>query len=147
MLSALYLMHAGVRKTWYIQEQQLVQYQQLDDLYCVAATYSLENATVPFFSGTVGGGGGSQLRQRRRREWSNQNKNNMTLCARAVNAQDSSRLAVAPCFLPNILAGPYLGAWYREGERRHVAIGSCHRRRAERQAGRRMHDQRGRHQR
>lgn len=105
MLRALYLMHAGVRKTWYIQEQQLVQYQQLDDLYCVAATYSLENATVPFFSGTVvtvynyanvGSVNGP-----------NQNKNNMTLCARAVNAQDSSRLAVAPCFLPNILAGPY----------------------------------------
>ena len=37
----------------------------------------------------------------------NTNKNNMTLCARAVNATDSSRLAVAPCFLPNILAGPY----------------------------------------
>ena len=26
---------------------------------------------------------------------------------RAVNASDSSRLAVAPCFLPNLLAGPY----------------------------------------
>ena len=37
----------------------------------------------------------------------NQNKNNMTLCARAVDEKDSSKLAVAPCFLPNILAGPY----------------------------------------
>merc|ERR1711861_27771 len=36
-----------------------------------------------------------------------QNANNMTLCARAVDSTDSSRLAVAPCFLPNILAGPY----------------------------------------
>merc|ERR1712070_299166 len=37
----------------------------------------------------------------------NTNANNMTLCARAVNSTDSSRLAVAPCFLPNFLAGPY----------------------------------------
>lgn len=37
----------------------------------------------------------------------NQNQNNMTLCARAVDEKDSSKLAVAPCFLPNILAGPY----------------------------------------
>jgi len=94
------------RKTWYIQAQQLVQYQQLEDLYCVAATYDLDNkTTVPFFRGTVvtvynyanvGAVNGP-----------NQNKDNMTLCARAVDAADTSKLAVAPCFLPNILAGPY----------------------------------------
>jgi lipocalin len=82
-----------------------VQYQQLDDLYCVAATYDLEGKSVPFFKGTVvtvynyanvGAVNGP-----------NQNKDNMTLCARAVDAEDSSKLAVAPCFLPNLLAGPY----------------------------------------
>ena len=36
----------------------------------------------------------------------NQNANNQTLCARAVDKDDSSKLAVAPCFLPNLLAGP-----------------------------------------
>merc|ERR1711907_220990 len=35
------------------------------------------------------------------------NSNNMTLCARAINSTDASRLAVAPCFLPNVIAGPY----------------------------------------
>lgn len=94
-----------VRKTWYIQEQQIVQYQQPKDFYCVAATYDLRGDTVPFFHGTVvtvynyanvGAVNGP-----------NQNANNMTLCGRAVNEQDTSKLAVAPCFLPNILAGPY----------------------------------------
>ena len=56
-------------------------------VYCVAATYNLENATVPFFKGTVvtvynyanvGAVNGP-----------NQNKNNMTLCARAVDAKRS----------------------------------------------------------
>jgi hypothetical protein len=41
------------RKTWYIQEQQIVGYQPLESLYCVAATYDLAGASVPFFSGTV----------------------------------------------------------------------------------------------
>ena len=36
-----------------------------------------------------------------------QNGNNMTLCARANDANDTSKLAVAPCFLPNYFAGPY----------------------------------------
>ena len=30
-----------VRKTWYIQEQQVVDYQPLSSLFCVAATYDL----------------------------------------------------------------------------------------------------------
>jgi len=104
--SAQFNLTEWTRKTWYIQAQQIVQYQQLDDFYCVAATYDLDNkTTVPFFRGTVvtvynyaniGDVNGP-----------NQNKDNMTLCARAVDATDSSKLAVAPCFLPNILAGPY----------------------------------------
>ena len=94
-----------VRKTWYIQEQQIVDYQPLSSFYCVAATYNLEGATVPFFRGTVvtvyNNANNDKV------NGPNTNKNNMTLCARAVNNTDSSRLAVAPCFLPNILAGPY----------------------------------------
>ena len=46
-----------------------------------------------------------------------QNKNNMTLCGRAINDEDTSKLAVAPCFLPNFFAGPYwvlgIGTDYR----------------------------------
>jgi len=93
------------RKTWYIQEQQIVGYQPLESLYCVAATYDLAGASVPFFSGTVAtvynyanqGAVNGPL----------QNANNFTLCARANNDDDSSKLSVAPCFLPNLFAGPY----------------------------------------
>ena len=93
-----------VRKSWYIQAQQVESYQPLDSLYCVTATYDLDGATVPFaFRGTVvtvynyGNKGAVN--------GPNVNKNNMTLCARATNASDTSRLAVAPCFLPNLAAG------------------------------------------
>ena len=94
-----------VRKTWYIQEQQIVDYQPLSSFYCVAATYNLEGKTVPFFDGQV-----VTVYNYANKDEVNgplQNANNMTLCARAVDSTDSSKLAVAPCFLPNILAGPY----------------------------------------
>ena len=42
-----------VRATWFIQEQQIVDYQPVDSFHCVAATYNLEGDTVPFFRGTV----------------------------------------------------------------------------------------------
>merc|ERR1719231_1295563 len=94
-----------VRKTWYIQEQQVVDYQPLSSFYCVAATYNNQGKSVPFFDGTV-----LTVYNYANKDKVNgalQNANNMTLCARALNKTDSSKLPVAPCFLPNILAGPY----------------------------------------
>merc|ERR1719240_1481494 len=92
--------------TWFIQEQQLTGYQPVESLFCVTATYDLNEARrVPFFGGKVisvhnyanyGGVNGP-----------NQNKNNMTLCGRATNSEDTSKLSVAPCWLPNYFAGPY----------------------------------------
>mmetsp|Transcript_70015 Transcript_70015/g.116278 ORF Transcript_70015/g.116278 Transcript_70015/m.116278 type:complete len:217 (-) Transcript_70015:85-735(-) len=93
-----------VRASWYIQEQQVTGYQPLSALFCVVATYELEGKHVPFSSakiatvynyGNIGQVNGPL-----------QNADNMTLCARANNA-DPSKLSVAPCFLPNIFAGPY----------------------------------------
>ena len=90
----------------HIQEQQLTGYQPLESLYCVTATYNLdEGRYVPFFSGKV-----ISVHNYANKDavnGPNQNKNNMTLCGRAVNEEDSSKLAVAPCFLPNYFAGPY----------------------------------------
>lgn len=93
------------RATWYIQQQQITGYQPADSLYCVTATYNLQGAKVPFFSGTVA----SVYNYANEGEVNgkDQNAKNTTLCARAVDKTDSSRLAVAPCFLPNSLAGPY----------------------------------------
>jgi len=93
------------RKTWYIQEQQIVDYQQPEDFFCVAATYNLEGKSVPFFSGTVATV--YNYANVGKVNGPNQNAKNMTLCARVLDASDTSRLAVAPCFLPNFLAGPY----------------------------------------
>ena len=92
------------RATWYIQKQQVTGYQNLSELFCVAATYALEGKTVPLSNDTVAtvynyGNEG-------RVNGPNQNAGNTTLCARAVDSDDPSKLAVAPCFLPNSLAGP-----------------------------------------
>lgn len=103
--SAAFNLTEWVRKTWYIQEQQVVDYQPLSSFFCVAATYNNEGKSVPFFDGTV-----VTVYNYANKDKVNgalQNANNMTLCARAVNKTDASKLTVAPCFLPNLLAGPY----------------------------------------
>merc|ERR1712137_1494231 len=42
-----------VRASWFPQQQQVTGYQPETSLFCVSATYNLEGAKVPFFSGTV----------------------------------------------------------------------------------------------
>ena len=102
-----------MRASWFVQRQQVTGYQSLDDLYCVSATYDLEGKTVPFFSGTVVS------------VFNVENKGSVTgppqnppnpkdplkkpsaLCARVKDAAAPEKLEVAPCFLPNLLAGPY----------------------------------------
>lgn len=94
-----------IRATWFIQQQQITGYQPRDSLYCVAQTLNETDTQVPFFNGSVlsvynygrvGGVNGTL-----------ENKNNFTLCARQVNQSDPARIINAPCFLPNIFAGPY----------------------------------------
>ena len=94
-----------IRATWFIQQQQITGYQPRDSLYCVAQTLNETDTHVPFFNGSVlsvynygrvGGVNGTL-----------ENKNNFTLCARQVNQSDPARIINAPCFLPNIFAGPY----------------------------------------
>ena len=95
-----------VRASWYIQQQQLTSYQTLRDLYCVTATYNVDQRSkVPFFHGQVisvynyanqDGINGP-----------NQNNNQTVLCARVTNSSSPEKLIVAPCFLPNIFGGPY----------------------------------------
>ena len=92
-----------IRAPWYIQMQQETPYLPKSSNYCVTARYSKSNHTVPFYNGIVldvynnarlNNVSGMQL-----------NNNNNTLCAR-VNGI-SSKLLVAPCFLPNLFAGDY----------------------------------------
>jgi lipocalin len=100
------------RASWYIQEQQITCYQPLKDLNCVVATYDVDKSrTVPFFSGTVvsvfnyaqtpdGKPMGSYVDASGKRKGT-------TLCAREPDAKSPAKLEVAPCFLPNFLAGDY----------------------------------------
>lgn len=94
-----------IKATWYIQQQQITGYQPRNTLFCVAQTLNLSRKIVPFFFGRVidvynygniGKVNGNQ-----------ENKNNITLCAREIDKNHTSKLLNAPCFLPNILAGPY----------------------------------------
>ena len=94
-----------IRSTWYIQQQQINGYQNMSDLYCVTATYNIDNYShVPFFKG----------RTISVYNYANMNKvnglsmgNNSHLCARQPNSSEPEKLLVAPCFLPNLFAGPY----------------------------------------
>ena len=93
------------RSTWYVQKQQINGYQKENSLYCVAATYNItDSINIPFYNNKVVAV----------YNYANLNKvngissNNSTiLCARIPNASHPEKLLVAPCFLPNVLAGPY----------------------------------------
>ena len=94
-----------IRASWYIQQQQVTGYQPKETLYCVAQTLNNSHKIVPFFRGNIldvynygniGKVNGIQ-----------ENKKNITLCARQVNSSLPSRILNGPCFLPNFLAGPY----------------------------------------
>ena len=95
-----------VRASWFIQEQQVNDFQQPEDLFCVVATYELEGRTVPLWDGTVvsvynyanrgavnGPGSDPEMEP---------------LCGRLIDpSEPSSSIINAPCFLPNLAAGPY----------------------------------------
>ena len=93
------------RSTWYVQQQQPNGYQKPSDLFCVAATYDINNKTsVPFYNGQVI----SVYNYANYNKTNGINMNNSTiLCARQTNKSEPEKLLVAPCFLPNILAGSY----------------------------------------
>ena len=94
-----------IKSSWYIQQQQVNGYQTIDDLYCVVATYNIDsNSHVPFFNKTtisVYNYGNYQKINGKSMG------TNMVLCAREYNESSPEKLSVAPCFLPNLFAGPY----------------------------------------
>lgn len=90
------------RASWFVQAQQVVQFQPADNLFCLTATYNQDNPSVPLFSGPTisvenyGNEGGI-----------NGPSKGGPLCGRLPNVEDPSKLLVAPCFLPNFAAGDY----------------------------------------
>ena len=80
---------------------------QEEQFYCVAATYDLEGATVPFYWGTVISVYNQNNNLRVNGEPNFDPGSRVApLCARDVDAANG-KLSVAPCFLPNFLTGPY----------------------------------------
>lgn len=95
-----------LRATWFVQKQQVVDYQPQEDFFCVAATYDIQGKKVPLFNGKVI----SVFNYGNKGEVNGPPTNTVngtTLCARQRDNNDNSKLLVAPCFLPNVLAGPY----------------------------------------
>jgi len=94
------------RATWYIQWQQVTGYLPENTFYCVLATYVSDNPWVPLKrkSLTVSV---HNYNNEDKVNGVNGNFNNQTLCARQTDPSKPAELLVAPCFLPNALAGPY----------------------------------------
>eukprot|EP00750_Incisomonas_marina_P001334 INCI11119.1.p1 GENE.INCI11119.1~~INCI11119.1.p1 ORF type:complete len:264 (+),score=56.10 INCI11119.1:117-794(+) len=93
-----------VRKTWYIQQQQVTEYLPEENDFCVLATYGDEQEKVPGFDGKVIAV--HNYANEGKVNGPNQNAKDQILCARKPH-NDSTALLVAPCFLPNVLAGDY----------------------------------------
>jgi hypothetical protein len=98
-----------VEKTWYVAQQQLNGYQKISELFCTLATYDVNRSQhVPFFKGDVVSVHNYENQNHVNGKVENTDVNIPSgLCARAVNETRPSQLSVAPCFLPNLLGGPY----------------------------------------
>lgn len=98
-----------VGKTWYVAQQQLNGYQKKSELFCTLATYDVNASQhVPFFKGNVVSVHNYENQDHVNGKVENTDINIPSgLCARAVNTSRPSQLTVAPCFLPNLLGGPY----------------------------------------
>lgn len=94
-----------VRDRWYVQRQQVTAYLPTRLNYCVTADYRLTNKSVPFYKGTTLSV--YNYANLDRVNGNSTNPDNFTLCARVPNASQPSKLLVAQCFIPNILAGDY----------------------------------------
>jgi apolipoprotein D and lipocalin family protein len=93
-------------KPWYVHEQAVTTYSPLEQFYCVRAKYTV-NDNPSFWRYSVSVDNYAQDK--------NGNTFGGPLCAYATG-QAESKLAVAPCFLPRILAGPYWIVAYNEEE-------------------------------
>jgi apolipoprotein D and lipocalin family protein len=95
-----------VSKPWYIHEQAVNTYSPLEQFYCVRAKYTVRDA-ANFWRYSVNVDNYAQD--------ANGNSFGGPLCAYPTR-QAASKLAVAPCFLPRFLAGPYWIVAYNEAQ-------------------------------
>jgi len=96
------------RASWFVQEQQEVPYQKESQLRCVVATYDMDGT-----SGKVPGHAGEVLNvynyylggYRTALKDTHDQPVAASLCA--TDTEEGGKLKVAPCFLPQALAGDY----------------------------------------
>lgn len=97
------------RASWYVQEQQVNSYQNEDQLECVVATYDAGTSgfwQAPiFFDGVVLSVYNSYDGGRPTADADGNPINR--LCASLTNDAETSKLSVAPCFLPAFFGGRY----------------------------------------
>jgi len=92
---------------WYVHQQAETAYLPESRNYCVTAEYSVKDKPTPILGYTVG--------VHNQDADANGNMRSGNLCA--VSDPDMpSKLKVAPCFLPQALAGPYWVIAYDESE-------------------------------
>jgi len=94
-----------ISKPWFAQEQMPTLYSPENELYCVAAEY--KQRAEPTRNGYT-------IDVLNTAQTEDGEKNQAKLCAFQTDPNDSAKLAVAPCFLPKVAAGPYWILLYKE---------------------------------
>ena len=94
-----------IGRKWYIQKQQITSYLPKRENYCVTAKYEFSKKKIIGYDGIVLNV--YNYANLDRVNGQNANKHNQILCARIPNNNVSSKLLVAPCFLPNYFGGDY----------------------------------------
>jgi len=84
--------------TWYVQQQMPISYLPKGFNYCVAATYTIHKPTLLGY--TV------QVHNHAENQAGEEPSGPKDICGKVVNAT-GGKLAVAPCFIPSELSGPY----------------------------------------
>lgn len=98
-----------ISRPWYVQQQMPTQYLPVENNFCVSARYekldrpTLLGYTIHVFNQATNSAGVPS-------------NNGTVLCAYGSDAQDPAKLAVAPCFIPRVLSGPYWVLAYNEAE-------------------------------
>merc|ERR1712079_208130 len=96
-----------VSSRWYVQQQMIVQYLPAEAFSCVTAEYGIKSRPT-FLGWTVDVGNNAVNDDGTTREGN--------LCAYNPDESEPAKLAVAPCFLPTFLSGPYWVLAHNEEE-------------------------------
>lgn len=98
-----------ISKPWFIQQQMPTQYLPVEKNYCVTARYEMMSKKSVW-------GYTIQVYNQAQDKDGKMTDSGTFLCAYGYDEEDPAKLAVAPCFLPKTLSGPYWVLDYNEEE-------------------------------